>query len=152
MLNPKWIISIVTFLGKPKPIRTLLSRSRKPARTRGGYWRGLYPCQARQDDRLRRQARRPGRSRRMYRDGWRRDPSRKSNHPSLQRSTWYGIICLSLDTGIYVQLFIYCTYVVHTYTLKQANVSGIWDNLIYGNDVKERLLRYVFTAMVSKIT
>ena len=41
---------------------------------------------------------------------------------------------------------------LHVYTLKQANVSGIWDNLIYGDDVKERLLRYVFTAMVSKFT
>ena len=54
----------------------------------------------------------------------------------------HGIICLSLDTEIYN-----CSI-----ALKQANVSGIWDNLIYGDDVKERLLRYVFTAMVSKIT
>jgi len=31
--------------------------------------------------------------------------------------------------------------------LPSKELHGIWDNLIYGDDVKERLLRYVFTAM-----
>jgi len=31
--------------------------------------------------------------------------------------------------------------------LPSKDLHGIWDNLIYGDDVKERLLRYVFTAM-----
>jgi len=35
----------------------------------------------------------------------------------------------------------------HQLILPSKELHGIWDNLIYGDDVKEKLLRYVFTAM-----
>ena len=31
--------------------------------------------------------------------------------------------------------------------LPSKELHGVWDHLIYGDDVKEKLLRYVFTAM-----
>jgi len=78
------------------------------------------------------------------------DVLRTGQAPSSKDETKYYVVrlddqgghedgCIDMD-GEEIQA-------AHQLILPSKELHGVWDHLIYGDDVKEKLLRYVFTAM-----